>query len=112
MLKKENRLHKREVELVFKKGSNIKEGFLILKYLENKEKDPLVPRFAIIVPTKVSKKPTKRNRIKRQIRESLRKKIDKINNKSIDGLIIALPEILEKDYWEIDKNIEKILRRI
>lgn len=112
MLHKENRLHKREVEIVFKKGKSIKEGFLILKFIENQKKEHKRPRFSVIVPVKVSKKVSKRNRIKRQIRESLRRKINLVKRKEVDGLIIAQPQISGKTYKEIDENLEKIIKKL
>lgn len=112
MLPKEYRLNKREVEVVFKNGKSIEDGFLILKFIKNKEKKPKKPRFSVIVPVKVSKKVSKRNRIKRQIRESLRRRINLIKIKEIDGLIIAKPQIFGKTYKEIDENLDKVIKKI
>ena len=80
VLPKENRLSKKEVELVLKKGRTYRGFFLILKYWKNKlsSEDKRLSRFAVIVPLKVSKKATKRNRIKRLIRENLRKRLSQI----------------------------------
>lgn len=111
MLPRINRLSKKEGEIIFKKGKTLKTGFLLLKYVKNYKKNPFVPRLAIVVPAKVSKKVVKRNKIKRQLRESLRRKLNFIK-KEIDGLIIALPEIIDKNYQEIDKNLENLIKKI
>lgn len=107
MLKKKNRLKKKEVDFIFKKGKTRKSGFLILKFVKNERAS--LPRFSVIIPVKVSKKSTKRNKIKRQIRESLRKKIENIKRET-DGIVMVLPEVLDKSYKEIDKEVEELLK--
>lgn len=107
MLPKKNRLTKKEVDFVLKKGKTYKQGFLLLKIF--RRKDFLFPCFSVIVPVKVAKKSTKRNKIKRQIRESLRKKICSIKG-GFCGIIMALPEALGKNYKEIDREVEKLLK--
>ncbi|MCD6094486.1 ribonuclease P protein component [bacterium] len=111
MLPKENRLSKKEVELVLKKGRTYRGFFLILKYWKNKlsSEDKRLSRFAVIVPQKVSKKATKRNRIKRLIRENLRKRLSQIKF-GFDVVFMATPEILNKNYWQIGKEVERLLR--
>ncbi|MDD5551557.1 MAG: ribonuclease P protein component [Candidatus Pacebacteria bacterium] len=106
MLPSKNRLNKKEVETIFKKGESFKSDFLLLKISKSKKQSPL--RFSVIVPIKVSKKSTERNKIKRRIRESLRKKIK--NTKEVDGIIMAFPEILGKPYQEIDEELDKLLK--
>ncbi len=107
MLPKINRLKKKEVEFIFKNGKTYKEGFFLFKIVKRKESSP--PSFSVIVPKKVSKKVVERNKIKRRIREALRKEIFHIQ-KGVSGIFIALPEIKNKDYWEIKKNVEKIIK--
>jgi len=106
MLPKKNRLKKEEVEFIFKKGKTYKKGFLLLKIIEDKKE--LASLFSVVVPKKVSKKAVERNKIKRKIRESLRKKLDKIKP-GIKGLFIALPGAKEKNYKEIEKNIDELI---
>ncbi|MDD5606615.1 MAG: ribonuclease P protein component [Candidatus Pacebacteria bacterium] len=105
MLPSKNRLNKKEVETIFKRGESFRSDFLLLKIIKNKKHSP--PRFSVIVPIKVSKKSTERNKIKRQIRESLRGEIDNI--KEVDGIVIALGSILNKNFKEINKEINKLL---
>lgn len=107
MLPKQNRLSQKEIKQIFKKNKTFQGETLILKIMPNSL--PL-PRFSVIVPIKVSKKSTKRNKIKRQIREILRKKLPQIKP-GFDGIFIANSKILEKNYWEIDEEIEKLLNK-
>ena len=106
MLPKKNRLNKKEVEFIFKKGKTHKEGFLLLKIIKYKELP--YSSFSAVVPKKISKKAVERNKIKRRIRESLRKKLSQIQP-GFKGIFIALPEIINQDYKIIDKNINKII---
>ena len=125
MLPKKNRLKKKEVEDVFKKGRAYRGDFLLLKLVDRSHFVPrrfkasmnlgcepasIESRFAAIVPMKVSKKAVKRNRIKRLIRENLRKKLPRIKD-GFDGIFMALPDSLEKNYWEIGKEVEQVLQK-
>jgi len=108
MLSKENRLtKKKDFEYVFKKGKSFKEDFLIFKIIENHLGNP---RFGFVVSKKISKKAILRNKIKRRISESVRCRIRKLK-KRLDGVLLALPEIEKKDFWEIDETIEKLFKK-
>lgn len=106
MLPKENRLSKKETNKVFKKGKKIFGDFLVLRIVPNSLN---LSRFTVVVPKKNFKKATQRNKIKRLIRESLRKKLLRIK-KGFDGIFIATSLTLNKDYQEIEKEVEKLLR--
>jgi ribonuclease P protein component len=108
MLAKINRLtKKKDLERVFKKGRGFKEDFLILKTIKN---DLKVSRFGFIVSQKISKKATIRNKIKRRLRELVRGKLKKMKT-SRDNLIIALPGLEKKDFWEIEETTTKLFKR-
>ena len=71
MLPKKNRLTKKnDFDRVFKKGISVFDYILGIKILKNNLPDS---RFGIIVSNKISKKANERNKIKRQIRECLKK---------------------------------------
>ena len=108
MLPKQNRLKKKEVESVFKKGRTYQGDFLILKFCETGAKE--FSRFAAVVPMKVSKKAVERNRIKRLVRENLRKRLPQIKP-GFDGIFMAMQPSLEKDYWETGEEIEQVLQK-
>ena len=108
MLPKTNRLkRKKEIERVFKKGEGFKEDFLILKMVKNNFKNS---RFAFIVSQKVSKKAALRNKIRRKLRELVKVKIKKIK-KGRDLILVAVPGLEEKDFWEIEETVNKLLKK-
>lgn len=108
MLPRENRLKKkRDFERVFKKGKSFKEDFLILKFVLNNLKQS---RLGIIVPQKISKKATIRNKIKRRLRALLSFKLAKIK-KGVDLVLVALPGFETKDFWEIEKIMNKLFKK-
>lgn len=108
MLPKINRLRKKkEIERVFEKGKRFKEDFLILKITKN---TLLQTRVGFVVPQKVSKKATLRNKIKRRLREIVSKKRKKFK-KGLDILLIACPGLETKDFWEIDETLNKLFKK-
>lgn len=108
MLPKINRLkRKKEFERVFKEGKGFKEDFLILKLLPNNRNQN---RFGIIVSQKISKKATLRNKIRRKIRELIRVRLPKMK-KGMDAVLIALPGLEKKDFWEIEEIINKLFKK-
>ena len=109
MLAKENRLKKKkDFEKLFKGGRSFREKFLVLKVNKN-NLDSV--RFGFIVSKKVSKKAVTRNKIKRQLREIIRKEIDNYQ-KGFDIAVIALPGIISKDFKEISQALEFALKKI
>lgn len=68
-------------------------------------------RFGIIISAKISKKAVERNKIKRQIREIIRARSDKIKS-GYDIVIISLPDILSKNYQEIEESINRHFKRL
>ena len=109
MLSKENRLKKKkDFEKLFKEGKSFKEKFLVLKVNKNNLSNN---RFGFIVSKKISKKAVVRNKIKRQLREIIRKEI-KNYQKGFDVAVIALPGIALKDFKEIAQALESVLKKI
>ncbi|HOK35178.1 MAG TPA: ribonuclease P protein component [Candidatus Pacearchaeota archaeon] len=107
MLPSQNRLSKKEVEKIFKKNKTFQGNFLLLK---TKKNSLLVSRFSVIIPLKVSKKSTQRNKLKRQIREILRENLTNIKP-GFDCVFIATPKIIGKKYKEIKEETEKLLKK-
>ncbi len=108
MLPKPQRLTKeKDFERVYKKGEFFAQDFLMGKMLKNNLN---VTRFGIVVGVKISKKATKRNRVKRRLREAVRLKLKDIK-KGFDVVIMVRPEIADKDYHEIDAAVTKLLRK-
>lgn len=108
MLPPNNRLRqKKDIDIVFKKGKGFKEGFLFLKTVKNNLNKP---RFAFVVSQKISKKANLRNKIKRRLREVVRKKL-KDFKKGTDNLIITAPGAETKDFWEIEETTNKLFKK-
>jgi len=108
MLPKENRLKKRkDFDQAFKKGKSFNESFLFLKIGKNSFKKS---RFGFVVSQKISKKATERNKVKRRLREIVRKKLPSIKE-GMDIILIAKPEIENKEHQEIKKLIDKLFEK-
>ncbi|MBN1326000.1 ribonuclease P protein component [Candidatus Falkowbacteria bacterium] len=114
MLKKINRLtKKKDIGALMKHGKPVYFLFLIIKYKQNSLP---YPRFAIVVSTKVSKKATKRNLIKRRISEIVRLNLAKIA-KGYDIVVIVSPKIINNlgktaTYEEIEKNLLGAFKKV
>lgn len=103
-----NRLRKKaDLERVFKAGIRFKEGFLLLKIVNNGLKNG---RFGFVVGQKVSKKAVVRNRIKRKLRELLRVRLPKIK-KGVDAVIIVLPGAGTKNIQQMEGMVDNLLRK-
>jgi len=63
MLPKKFRLGKKEIERLNKKGNFFRQDFLLAKIISNRTNHS---RFATIISSKISKKATSRNRLKRK----------------------------------------------
>ncbi len=103
-LAKKNRLNKNEVSQVFKKGKTVRYSFLFVKFLKNNLNHL---RLAAIVPTKVYKKATERNKIRRLINAVIGS--GQFLEKSYDVVITATPSILEKQVKEIKRETEQTI---
>jgi len=89
----------------FKKINRLGRSFfssgLRVKFLAN---NLGLSRFAIVTSTKVSKKATKRNRVRRQLREIIRLNFAKIKP-GYDVIIFVQPQLLGKSYQELEAKI-------
>jgi len=108
MLPKINRLKKKkDIERVFKRGKGFKEDFLILKIFRGDIKNP---RFAFIVSSKVSKKATLRNKIRRRLSKLVGLRMGRIKENT-DFILTAVPGLEEKDFWETDETINNLFQK-
>jgi len=109
MLSKENRLKKKkDFGKVLKLGKGFKQKALLLKTAKN---DLPQTRFGFIVSKRTAKKATDRNKIKRQMREIVRKNIGNIK-KGYDVVVIAWPDIKERNFKEKSAIIEETFKKI
>jgi len=121
MLPRENRLkHDRDFKTIFTNGRFVS-GSLVNgqiwkidpeKYSRRKYSSEDL-KIGFVVSKKLSKSAVIRNRIKRQMREVVRLFIQKNRLKTGYFLLIsAKKEILDKEYKEIEKSIEQLLKRV
>lgn len=109
MLPKKNRLTKKnEFDNVFKKGISVFNTILGIKITKNNLTES---RFGIIVSNKISKKANERNKIKRRIKDCLKKENTKILT-PIDCVVISLAPIINSKYSEIEKTVKMVFNRL
>jgi ribonuclease P protein component len=109
MLPKENRLKKKkDFENIFKNGKTFRSKNITVKYLFNEIEDN---KIGFVVSKKFSKKATERNKVKRRLREIVRKNKKQIK-KGVDIILIALPSLKGLTFEEIEKEIKNILEII
>jgi len=99
---------KRDFDNIFKNGKSKKGSFLLLKFAKN---DFEILRKAFLVSKKVSSKAVTRNKIRRRLQESLRLfSQDKL--KGLDIVLVALPQIREKNFSQINEELTGLLKKI
>lgn len=99
MLRPANRLAKRsDIEAVHKRGRSFFVGSLGIRFAKNSLK---VSRFAIIVSLKVSKRATERNRLKRRLREIIRRDVLPSVRPGFDGIVLTKKPLLELGFDEL-----------
>lgn len=109
MLQQSNRLRKtKDIERVYKKGESFFSKIVGVKTLKNNLANS---RFTVVAGLKISKKATKRNLVKRRLREILRLNLKKIKS-GYDVMIITRPGILDLKYDELEREIFTVLRKL
>jgi ribonuclease P protein component len=99
---------KKDFEIIFKQGKNIKNKLFFLKFLSTQNN---YSRIGIVVSKKIAKQAVKRNKIKRQLRAATKKVIEAFSSK-VDIIIIALPPIKKARYQEIEQSISTAFKNI
>ncbi|MEK7526560.1 MAG: ribonuclease P protein component, partial [Patescibacteria group bacterium] len=103
MLPRENRItEKKDFDEVRNKGRLVQSDSFAFGFIDNNAGTP--SRFGFVVSTKISKKATLRNRVKRAMREGVRQNLTYIK-KGIDGVFLAKTSILNKPTPEIMKEV-------
>lgn len=107
MLNKTNRLTKRkEFSYIYKNAKSVSNKNIVLFYIPTKLKNP---KIGISVSKKVGKA-ILRNKIKRQLREIIRKLLPSLNQK-YNYVFVARENISELKYTEIESNVENALKK-
>ena len=108
MLPAKNRLTKEgDFKRVYTSGRSFFSSSIRLKTLPN---HLAVSRAAVVVSTKVSKKATKRNKLKRQLREIIRLNFKKLNS-GHDIVVSVQPQALKIDFEQLEKDLLGLLKK-
>ncbi len=90
------------------KGYSASSNHLILKSLKN---DLDISRFAFVISTKIDKRATKRNLVKRRLREIFRLNLNKFKQ-GYDILIITKKGIVDLSFNDLEKEVDSLLKKI
>jgi ribonuclease P protein component len=110
MIAKDFRLKPTQIDYLTNKGGSFNSKLFITKYAEN-NKD--YSRFCVIISKKISPEAVTRNRLRRQIFESIRTSSilkDKIIH--LDIILIPKKSILNKSFSEINEDISTLPSKI
>jgi len=105
---------------VFKQGRYCRGNFIRIKFLRNSLE---FSRFAFIVGLKISKKAVQRNKTRRQLEKATQLVFNQISAKgetsplqggktSFDLVIMVQPEIIRKEYQEIEEELINLFKKI
>jgi len=108
VLPKENRLPARKIKQVLDLGRWLKSQSLSLVILDDKKAREA--RIAVIVPTKIEKRAVVRNRLKRQIREILRKKTFHFK-KGKEIIVMVNSRAVKKSSKRLEETIEELFKK-
>ena len=109
MLARQHRLvKKKDFEKIFEQGRACYAKFFGARILASQFQ---FNRFGMIVSSKISKKATERNKLKRQIRQAARE-LNKNLKPGFDLIIMALPGSLGQEYKKVKDELEKIFVKL
>lgn len=106
-LAKKYRLPKKDIDHLFKQGKTVKNSFFFIKFIKN---DIEHLRTTVVVPIKIFKKATARNRFKRLIAETIL--TGHFLEKSYDIAVVAVVDIVGKQSKEIKRDLEQTMNKI
>lgn len=108
-LKKQNRLTSKDfLKIQRQKGFFARSAILSIKTVKN---NLGASRFGFVVSAKVSKKAVERNKIKRQLRDVVRKNKDNIK-KGFDVVVISSPALKGMKYQEIKEDLIGLFQKL
>jgi len=106
MIAKKHRIDAKSIPYILKNGYLFISKLFIVKYKKNDKK---INRFTTIISKKISNKANIRNKLKRQIHETIRKNIKESKNKQIDIILIPKKNILRKTFKKIEEDIKNLI---
>jgi ribonuclease P protein component len=99
---------KRDFNRVFRRGRGVANAKISVKAAGN---NLVNSRFAFVVGTAVSKRAVRRNRLRRQMREVVRARLDRIKP-GFDVVLMTRPAALDLNFQELGREIEKALIKL
>ena len=109
MLPKANRLNRRrDFDELFKRGRSMGDGFFTLRYVKTSTSSPI--RVGFVISAKTEKSSVKRNRVRRQCREVLRKILPDLVPGHDAAILIKKP-FLPLTFQEKQEKITRLLAR-
>lgn len=108
MVPRNQRLSKKRIEYLFKKGKKIAQNSLVVKFLPTTRP---FSRFCVIVSAKTEAKAVKRNLLRRRIYEILRLN-ENLLKSPLDLIIITNPPIVNSPYGDHEKNILSLFKNL
>jgi ribonuclease P protein component len=110
MLNQKNRIsNQRLIDKLNKEGKAHKTSNFVFKFLPSHSEDS---KFAPIVSKKIAPKAVKRNRLRRQISESLRLNLKTIKSPIVCLIILKKGSPDELDYNEVDSQIKEFFNQL
>lgn len=113
MLHKAHRLPALDIPRVMKHGTRVGGNGITLIFLKKGQEtisNKQFPRFTFIVSTKVDKRATVRNRVRRLMSESVRHMMDSIRPE-VDGIFIGSQGLVGLDQKEMEMVVRELLGR-
>jgi ribonuclease P protein component len=112
MLSFPNRLPKEKISLLLRYGTHVRSELIELIYKKRQIPDQVgddnkKPRFAFIVSTKIDKRATQRNRMRRTMSESVWHLLSTIP--PMDGIFIARKNFADLPQTEVEKIVSGLL---
>lgn len=106
MIVKNFRLNRNQVNYLSRKGNPFSSRLFVGKYIENNEN---FSRFCVIISRKISTEAVTRNKLRRQIYESIRtSEIAESAKYHLDIMIVPKKSITTKSFSEIYEEIETL----
>ena len=103
MISKKYKVPRVDIPYILEKGQLTNSNLFIIRYKKNEEK---FSRFRVIISKKLESKAVKRNKLRRQIYESIRLNLEN-NIENNDYILIPKKKIIEKNYQEISEDIKE-----
>ncbi|MBU0625461.1 ribonuclease P protein component [Patescibacteria group bacterium] len=108
MIPKKNRLlTKNDFVRPFKAGRIYHSTGISIKTAKN---DSLVVRLGFVISNKVTKKATKRNKVRRRLRSIFGKRLDKLKT-GFDIVILGRKEVLDMTFKQLEKSVDYLLEK-